>query len=313
MTHALSIVWNPSKGIDLGIFTLHYYSLLWVAAFALGWYLMKRIFMRDGESIENLDKLFIYTIAATMIGARLGHVLFYQTELFTQDPLSIFLPFSFNPTFEFTGFKGLASHGAAIGVILAMIYYSRKVIHRPLLWILDRIAIPVASGGILIRIANFVNSEIIGKPASQSLPTAVKFIRGEEFLNDSNVSAVTGEQDINKAYQLIEHNPDFSEILSKIPYRHPAQLYEAFGYIFVFLVVFYMYWKTDTRKKHGLIFGIFLVLLWAVRFFVEFVKESQGGFEGDNPILLTGQWLSIPFILIGFYLIITAKNKTETL
>lgn len=313
MTHALSIIWNPSKGIDLGIFTLHYYSLLWVAAFGVGWYLMKRIFIRDGESMENLDKLFIYTMVATMIGARLGHVLFYQPELFKEDPLSIFLPFSFNPTFEFTGFKGLASHGAAIGVILTMIYYSRKIIHRPLLWVLDRIAIPVASGGILIRIANFVNSEIIGNETSKNLPTAVKFVRGEEFLNDTNVVTITGEHDINKAYKIIQYNPDFSNILERIPYRHPAQLYEAIGYIFVFAVVFYMYWKTDARKKHGLIFGIFLVLLWAVRFFVEFVKESQGGFEGDNPILLTGQWLSIPFILIGFYLIFTAKNRTEIL
>ncbi|RZJ55360.1 MAG: prolipoprotein diacylglyceryl transferase, partial [Flavobacterium sp.] len=111
----------------------------------------------------------------------------------------------------------------------------------------------------------------------------------------------------------IQHDPRFAEILASIPYRHPAQLYEAFGYVFVFLTVYYMYWKTDARKKHGLIFGVFLILLWAVRFIVEFVKESQGGFEGENPILLTGQWLSIPFIIAGFYLVFTAKNKTETL
>lgn len=313
MNYALSIVWNPPKGLDLGFFTLHYYSLLWVAAFGAGWYLMKHIYKREGESHDNLDKLFIYTIIATMLGARIGHVLFYQSELFAQDPLSVFLPFSFNPKFEFTGFQGLASHGAAIAVLLTMIYYSKKVIHRPVLWILDRITIPVACGGILIRIANFVNSEILGDVTSQKTLTAVKFIRGEDFLNDQNIAEFTGEQDINKAFKLIETDPQYSEMLANIPYRHPAQLYEAFGYIFVFAIIYYMYWKTDSRKHHGLIFGVFLVLLWSVRFVVEFVKESQGGFEGSNPLLQTGQWLSVPFILLGLYLIVTAKKKTETL
>lgn len=124
---------------------------------------------------------------------------------------------------------------------------------------------------------------------------------------------ITGATDPNKAYDLIEHDPRFADTLAAIPFRHPAQLYEAFGYVFVFLIIFYMYWKTDSRKHHGLIFGVFLVLLWTVRFVVEFVKQSQGGFEGEHPILLTGQWLSIPFIIAGLYLIFTAKKRTETL
>ena len=127
MTHALSIVWNPSEGIDLGFFMLRYYSLMWVVAFGLGWYIMKRIFEREGESMEKLDKLFIYTIVATMIGARLGHVIFYQPELFKEDFINVFLPFRTNPKFEFTGFAGLASHGAAIAIILTMIYYSKTI------------------------------------------------------------------------------------------------------------------------------------------------------------------------------------------
>jgi len=314
MTHALSIVWNPPKGFDLGFIMIHYYSILWMAAFGLGWFITKKIFDREGETTEKLDKLFIYTLVATMIGARMGHVIFYESELFSKDFFSVFLPFSFNPKFEFTGFRGLASHGAAIGVILAMIWFSRKVIHRPFLWVMDRVSLPVASGGVLIRLANFVNSEILGSETTKDVPTAVKFIRGEDRLSEYQVVEITHEQNVNKAYDMIEHNPKFASILEQIPYRHPAQLYEAFGYIIVFAIVYYMYWKTDARKKHGLIFGVFLILLWAVRFVVEFVKQSQGGIESDLPGgLLTGQWLSIPFILVGFYLVFTAKNRTETL
>ncbi|KAF2516921.1 prolipoprotein diacylglyceryl transferase [Flavobacterium salilacus subsp. salilacus] len=313
MTHALSIVWNQSEGIDLGIFMVRYYSLMFVIAFGLGWFITKKIFIREGESLEKLDKLFVYMLVAILLGARLGQVFFYQWGYFSQHPEEILLPFRFRPEFEFTGFAGLASHGAAIAAILTMIYYSRKVIHRPILWVLDRVVIPVTSGGIFVRIGNFFNSEILGDTTNESLPTAVKFIRGEENLDKYEVTKLTGIKDYNQAYKLIENDPQFADTLAAIPYRHPAQLYEAFGYIFVFLIIYYMYWKTDARKKHGLIFGVFLVLLWAVRFIVEFVKESQGGFEGENPILLTGQWLSIPFILAGFYFIFTAKNRTETL
>lgn len=313
MTHALSFVWNPHEGIDLGFFLLRYYSLMWVVAFGLGWFVMKKIFEREGESMEKLDKLFIYTIVATMIGARLGHVIFYQPELFKEDFLNVFLPFRTTPKFEFTGFAGLASHGAAIAIILVIFYYSKKIIKRPVLWMLDRIVIPVTSGGIFIRIGNFINSEILGSETTADFPTAVKFIRGEDFPGKADAMKLTGTNDYNKAYDMIQHDPKFSETLAAIPYRHPAQLYEAFCYIFVFAIIYYMYWKTDSRKQHGLIFGVFLVLLWTVRFVVEFVKQSQGGFEGENPILLTGQWLSIPFILAGFYLIFTAKKRTETL
>jgi phosphatidylglycerol:prolipoprotein diacylglycerol transferase len=313
MTQILGIVWNPSEGFGLGSLMVRYYSLMFVVAFGLGWLIMKKIFEREGESMEKLDKLFIYTLLATLIGARLGHVFFYDWDYFKDHKLEILLPFRFEPKFEFTGFAGLASHGAAIAIILTMIYYSRKIIHRPLLWVLDRVVIPVTSGGVFVRLGNFFNSEIIGRETNKDLPTAVQFIRGEEFLKKRDVIALTGEKDYNKAYHLIEENPQFANVLSKIPFRHPAQLYEAVGYIFVFLIIYYMYWKTDARKKHGLIFGVFLVLLWMVRFVVEFVKESQGGFEGKDPVLLTGQWLSIPFILAGFYLIFTAKNKTETL
>ena len=316
MTHALSFVWNPSEGIDLGFFLVRYYSLTWVVAFLLGWFIMKKIYDREGETTEKLDKLFIYTIVATMIGARLGHVLFYQPEMLKEDFVNVFLPFSFKGGLHFTGFAGLASHGAAIAIIISVIYYCKKVIHRPILWMLDRIVIPVTSGGIFIRIGNFINSEILGDVTSPDTPTAVKFIRGEEGpkLGKGAIMKLTGQEDYNKAYEMVQHDPKFADTLASIPYRHPAQLYEAFLYIFVFAIIYYMYWKTESRKQHGLIFGVFLVLLWSVRFIVEFVKQSQGGFESELPFgLLTGQWLSIPFILVGFYLIFTAKKRTETL
>lgn len=313
MTYVLGIVWNPSEGLDLGFINLRFYSLMFVVAFGLGWLIMKKVYEREGETIEKLDKLFIYTVVATLLGARLGHVFFYDWDYFKEHPAEILLPFRFTPEFEFTGFAGLASHGAAIAIILAVVWYSKKIIHRPVLWVLDRVVIPVTSGGIFIRLGNFFNSEIIGRETSRDLATSVQFIRGEDWLNKRDAIQATGQQDYNKAYELIEQNPQFSDILNKIPFRHPAQLYEAFGYIFVFLIIYLMYWKTDSRKKHGLIFGVFLVLLWTVRFVVEFVKESQGGFEGKDPVLLTGQWLSIPFILVGFYLIFTARNRKETL
>ncbi|MHA3788687.1 prolipoprotein diacylglyceryl transferase [Flavobacterium hauense] len=313
MIHSLSMVWNQPEGFNLGPITLRYYSLGFVVAFGLGWFLMKKIYDREGESTEKLDKLFIYTLIATLLGARLGHVFFYDWDYFSQHPAEILLPVRFSPEFEFTGFAGLASHGAAIAIILAMVWYSKKIIHRPLLWMLDRVVIPVTSGGIFVRLGNFFNSEILGRETTADTPTAIKFIRGEEWLGKNEVIAKTKILDYNAAYEAVEKNPQFTDILAAIPFRHPAQLYEAFGYIFVFAIIYFMYWKTDARKKHGLIFGVFLVLLWAVRFFVEFVKESQGGFEGKDPILLTGQWLSIPFILVGFYLIFTAKNRKETL
>jgi prolipoprotein diacylglyceryl transferase len=289
---------------------------MFVVAFGLGWFIMKKIFEREGESMEKLDKLFIYTLIATLLGARLGHVFFYDWEYFSQHPAEILLPFRFDP-FEFTGFAGLASHGAAVAIILAMIWYSKKIIHRPLLWVLDRVVIPVTSGGIFVRLGNFFNSEILGDtiPADKvaDVPTAVKFIRGEDWLKKGDAIAKTGAQNYNQAYNLIQHDPRFKDVLEAIPYRHPAQLYEAVCYIFVFAIIYYMYWKTPARKHHGLIFGVFLVLLWTVRFVVEYVKESQGGIEENLHLFSTGQWLSIPFILAGIYLIFTAKKRTETL
>jgi len=268
---ALSFVWDPAKGIDLGFFLIRYYSLMFVIAFALGWFITKKIFKNEGQTNDKLDSLFIYVVLATLIGARLGHVIFYQPELFKEDFLSVFLPFRTVPEFQFTGFQGLASHGATIAIVIAMYFYSKKVIKKPILWILDRITIPVASGAVFVRIGNFINSEIIGKAT-------------------------------NSDFGVI-----FTQLGEDFP-RHPAQLYESFGYIFVFIILYYLYWKTNKSKQLGYLLGAFLVMLWTVRFFVEFVKEAQVA-ERAEWVLNTGQLLSIPFIIIGVYLMISSKNR----
>lgn len=307
MTHALNIVWNPSEGIDLGFFVIRFYSLMFVVAFGLGWYIMKNIYERENESIEKLDSLFIWTVLATLIGARLGHVLFYDWEYFRNHLLEIFLPFRFTPKFEFTGYQGLASHGAAISIIIAMYYYSKKVLQRPLLWILDRVVIAVASGAIFVRLGNFFNSEIVGKETTS--PFGIKFIRDHFSPNDAvNATQIASPKE---AYHAIATNPQFANLLAQVPAKHPAQLYEAFCYIFVFAILFFLYWKTEARQKSGFLFGLFLVLLFSVRIVVEFVKESQGGFESALGLLSTGQWLSIPFILIGLYFIFTAEKPVK--
>jgi len=279
---------------------------MWVIAFVLGWYIMKRIFTKEKVSLEYLDPLFIYTVLATMIGARLGHVLFYQSELISQDFFSIFLPFKFKGGFEFTGFQGLASHGAAIGIIIGMYLYRKKYNYKSLLWILDRVVISVASGAIFIRIGNFINSEIIGKVTDSSF--GVRFIQDEYYKNQ--IVQLTGINDVQKAYNAVTNNPQFAELLNAVPYRHPAQLYESFCYIFVFLMLWYFYSKTTKRDQTGFLFGLFLILLWTVRFFVEFVKEPQGEEYINWFGLNTGQWLSIPFIGIGLYFMFVYKPKT---
>ncbi|HEU0136932.1 MAG TPA: prolipoprotein diacylglyceryl transferase [Flavobacterium sp.] len=304
MTNFLAIIWNPAEGIDLGFFLLRYYSLMFVVAFGLGWYIMKHIFQREGEPLEKLDSLFIWTVLATLLGARLGHVFFYDWEYYRNHLSEILLPFRFSPEFEFTGFQGLASHGAAIAIIITMYFFSKKIMHRSLLWVLDRVVIPVASGAIFVRLGNFFNSEIVGHETDSAF--GIRFIRDHFSTQDVvNATSIAKPRD---AYQAIATDPKFSSLMQQVPARHPAQLYEAIGYVLVFAVLFYMYWKTDARERKGLLFGVFLVLLWTVRFVVEFVKESQGGFEESLGLLSTGQWLSIPFILLGMYFIFIAEK-----
>ncbi len=272
----LQILWDPaSDGIRLfGDYKVHYYSLMWILAFILGYLIMKKIYKNENQSEEKLESLFMYSVLGIMVGARLGHVIFYQPELFREDFFSVFLPFKFSGGIDFTGFRGLASHGATIGMITSMYIYNKKVLKKSVLWILDRVVIACASGAIFIRIGNFFNSEIIGKPAEEGLPWAVVF-----------------------------------KNIDNIP-RHPGQLYEAFGYFFVFLIVYFIYWKTKKGMQEGYLFGLFLLLLMTVRVFVEQFKIAQvDGREDWILDLNTGQVLSIPFILIGLYYMFFYKTK----
>lgn len=302
------MIWNPAEGITIGSFTLRFYSLMFVIAFGLGYYIMKKVYERENRSQDELDKLFMYTFIATLLGARLGHVFFYDWDYYQHNLLEIILPFRFDP-FEFTGFAGLASHGAAIGIIFAMIYYS-KLIKKPLLWILDRVVLAITIGGAFVRFGNFFNSEIYGHVVNKGFPFGIKFIREDEFWQQNNIFEITQASTRNQAYQLIETDPRFASVLEAIPFRHPTQLYEALGYIILFIVLMIMYWKTDARNYLGKIFGVFLVFLWTIRFAVEYVKESQGGFESTLGLFSTGQWLSIPFIIAGIYIWATAKNRS---
>lgn len=267
----LSIDWNPNIELfKIGSFAVRYYSLMFVIAFVLGIQIVKKIFKSENISLEKVDSIFIYLIIATLAGARIGHFLFYDTNFLIEHPLEVILPVRFNP-FRFTGYQGLASHGAAIGIIIAMYYYSKKVIHKPLLWILDRIVISVALGAIFVRIGNLINSEIIGKPTNSDF-----------------------------GFIFVQLGEDFP--------RHPTQLYEAFGYLITFIILWFVYWKTNKKEKLGYIFGLFMVLLWSVRLIVEFFKEAQVDNRGSWD-LNTGQLLSIPMILVGFYFMFRTNKK----
>jgi len=260
----LQIDWNPSPILfKLGPVAIRYYSLMFVIAFMLGLHLMKKIFINEKISLEKLDSLFIYSVVSILIGARLGHFLFYDPQFLIEKPLEVLLPVRFSPKFEFTGFAGLASHGAAIGVIIAMYLFSKKVLKKPLLFILDRIVVPVAIGGMFVRLGNLMNSEIIGKATHTNFGFVFKRL-GEDFP------------------------------------RHPAQLYEAISYLIIFVILWFVYWKTDKKEKRGYLFGTYFMLTFSARFVIEFFKEAQVD-ERVSWALNTGQMLSIPLILVGLY------------
>ena len=189
-----------------------------------------------------------------------------------------------------------------MGIIIAMWWYVRRYKDISFSWILDRVVIPITIGGMFVRFGNFFNSEINGKEVSSDYPLGVKFVQSG-IISPRKAMEITQQTDPQEAYRLITDDPRYADVLAMIPYQHPAQLYEAFGYFCLFWVLWYVYWKTDKRNQPYFIFGLFLVLLWTIRFLVEFVKESQGGFENTLGILSTGQWLSIPFIIAGCYLL----------
>lgn len=309
--HFLGINWNPDGTLfNIGFIQIKYYNLLWIAAFALGWVVMKKIFLREKKSMEQLDSLFIHCVVSIMLGARLGHVFFYDWDYYKNHLLEILLPirenanetlFGFINGYEFTGFTGLASHGATIGAIVGLYLYTRKYKDIKLLWLLDRAVVASAIGTFCVRLGNFFNSEIVGKPVKESFIFATRFIRNSDDLPAYKAIGITKAKTANVAYELIENNQKYKDVLEQIPFRHPGQLYEGICYIFVFIILYLLYWKTDKKDKPGYLFGLFLVLLWSIRFCVEFVKERQNSLDESMQILSIGQWLSIPFVLIGLY------------
>lgn len=265
---SLYINWNVNPEIfDIGI-SVRYYGLLFALAFIFGYKVEEKIFRSEGLPMPWLDKLWIYVAIATIVGARLGHCIFYDWTYYSAHPLEMILPVRFTPEFKFTGYQGLASHGAAIGIIVGLWYYSKKVSKKSIFWILDRAVIPIALAGFFIRMGNLMNSEIVG------LPTELPW--GFRFVNSG-----------------LDH--------PELP-RHPAQLYEALCYLVSFFVLMYLYWKTSAKKRMGFIFGSFLILIFTARFVIEFVKEVQEPWEADM-ILDMGQILSIPFILVGIFML----------
>lgn len=265
--------WNVDPVIVMitDTFPLKYYGALFACGLLLGYYIVRTIYKKENLSLDNLDSLLVYVIVGTILGARLGHCFFYEPAYFFSHPIEILLPVQkIGGVYKFVGYQGLASHGGTIGVLLAIILYCRKF-QVKFFWLLDRMAIGVPVTGAFIRLGNFMNSEIYGKPTN------------------GNWGVVFQRDDL-------------------IP-RHPTQLYEAFAYFLIFGIMLKMYQSEKIRKASGLLFGTFFTLLFLARFLIEFFKENQESFE-NNMILNMGQILSIPFILIGLTLIVW-KSKTH--
>lgn len=302
----LQITWNPSPELfRIFGFPIRYYGLMFVVAFLLGIFILKKIYKNENIDEEHVDTVFMWVVIATIFGARFGEVFFYSWDSFKHRSfLEIILPIQLNP-FKVIGFQGLASHGATIGILLAMYFYTRKYKYKPFIWILDRIAIAASIGTAFVRLGNLMNSEIVGKITDSAL--GFRFIRHQ--IGEQTALKETGAKTVNEAYKLIENNPKFKHILESVPYRYPSQIFESLSYVLVFLILWYVYWKTDKKDKPGFIFGLFMVLLWSVRFLIEFLKASQGGIESSfNNNLTTGQLLSIPLILVGFYFMFRKTN-----
>lgn len=277
----LKVNWAPSESLfeffGIGV---RFYSLMFVIAFSYGYYLMKKIFKKEDIKIEYLDPILMYMVLSTLIGARLGHVFFYDWNYYQNHLLEILLPireirgssmlFGTIEGYKFIGYRGLASHGAVIGILIGIALYQRQYKFRSWIWILDRLTIPATIGGAFVRLGNFYNSEIVGKFTNSSF--------GVVFQNN-------GE---------------------RLP-RHPAQLYEAFGYVILFFLLRSLYNQNKTQK--GFLLGVYFTGIFSIRFLVEYVKESQGGFEKILPMLSTGQWLSIPLVLFGIGLIVLSNRK----
>ena len=259
----LSIHWNIDPQLFPGSWIgVRWYGLLFASGFMIGFYVMRKMFRSESVPDEWLDKLLLYVMIGTVLGARLGHVFFYDWPYYKNHLDEILMVWK----------GGLASHGGIIGIITACYFYSKKARKKSLYWILDRLVIPTALGGALIRTGNFFNSEIIGTPSD--LPWAVVFER-----------------------------------VDMIP-RHPSQMYEAICYLIIFFFLLNLFWKSNVKNRPGFLLGMFLTLVFSVRIVIEFLKENQVAFE-EGMALNMGQWLSIPTVLIGLLLVFTSSGREK--
>ena len=285
------ITWNVDPVLfHLGSLQVRWYGLLWALGFLFGYFIMKRIYQREKMAEDALDKLLIYMLVSTVVGARLGHCLFYEPDYYLSNPLKILALWE----------GGLASHGGAIGILIGLWLYMRNynkskkekndLQHINYIWILDRIVVAVCLVGALIRVGNVMNHEIYGTPTS--LPWGFVFLRGSEQF--------CGTFD--------NYTPCFAWDAPCPPSEwlpcHPTGLYEAFFCLVAMGILLWMYYKHDLgHKQPGLMFGTFLVIIFGSRICIEFLKNVQVEFE-RNMVFDMGQWLSVPFVLIGIGMIV---------
>ena len=264
----------------LGELDIRWYGLMWAIAILVAERVCSVTFSREGLPARTLESGFIWIVLGTFIGARVGHCLFYEPEVYLPEPWRIITDIRDG---------GMASHGATIGIILGIFFFVRHN-HLPFIWGLDRIAIVAPISGALIRFGNLFNSEIVGYPTD--MPWGFKFVY----------------HDARRAW--VEFNGDVpAEIIADIPARHPAQLYEALCYILTFAILMWLYFRKDAgRRRPGLLFGVSMIGIFATRFLIEFLKERQEAFE-EGWALDMGQLLSTPFIVLGIIFIIVAMRR----
>ena len=279
MNTLLTVTWN----VDPTIFTvlsreIRWYGLLWVIGLIVAVYIVQRIYKSEKLPEKWFDSLFVYMMLGIILGARLGHCLFYEPEYYLANPVEMLKIWE----------GGLASHGGVIGIIIAVWLYSKRVTKKSMLWTFDRVMVPTGFTAAMIRFGNLMNHEIYGGPTD--LPWGFRFID-------------------NVGLWMRGAEPVYTEP------SHPTQIYEALIYLLVFGITMYMYWKTNAKNRQGLILGVGIALIFIARFFIEFVKNVQVDSEiamRENTGLILGQWLSIPFIIWGLWLIWRSmKRKVE--
>lgn len=263
------ITWNPGEVMfTLFGISIRFYSLMFATGLALAYFVVKYLYKDQKISEKLFDPLFFYCFFGILIGARLGHCLFYEPDYFLAHPLEMILPVKFTPEgMKFTGYQGLASHGGTIGLMIALWLYVRKT-KLNFIRVLDNIAIATPIAACFIRLGNLMNSEIIGKVTDT--PWAFIFVK-EDMMP-----------------------------------RHPAQLYEAIAYLVIFLGGIYLYKRYKQKLHPGFFFGYCLTAIFIFRILVEFLKEPQVGFE-ENMMFDMGQWLSVPFVILGIACMIGGK------